>query len=266
MNVVEDCRIEKLMKRRYMGLAKTFYRGYQELNEEDFFEIQGEDLTTFNLADKINLNAKVGNFVKIEFSEKERRSLIWFMLVKPLRMLPSQQRFLYKFCKQEQEANKKVKDLDQLDNLPPTPPSESPSSMEAPPVSEDLGEEDGESEQSESTEYQNDGQESNSVSSEMDYNETPDVRTADSLENKLEDLVGHGSYENNYVEIPKVNLDTVVIKNSEIHEYIDQWFNLQQEKYTEHDLYEAVDTEFRKFKQTQVSKGGKLSCQRIRVP
>ena len=72
VNVVEDCRIEKLMKRRYMGLAKTFYRGYQELNEEDFFEIQGEDLTTFNLADKINLNAKVGNFVKIEFSEKER--------------------------------------------------------------------------------------------------------------------------------------------------------------------------------------------------
>ena len=65
VNVVEDCRIEKLMKRRYMGLAKTFYRGYQELNEEDFFEIEGEDLTTYNLADKINLNAKVGNFVKI---------------------------------------------------------------------------------------------------------------------------------------------------------------------------------------------------------
>ena len=250
VNVVEDCRIEKLMKRRYMGLAKTFYRGYQELNEEDFFEIQGEDLTTFNLADKINLNAKVGNFVKIEFSEKEREIVDMVHACETFADVAIAAEALYKFCKQEQEANKKVKDLDQLDNLPPTPPSESPSSMEAPPVSEDLGEEDGESEQSESTEYQNDGQESNSVSSEMDYNETPDVRTADSLENKLEDLVGHGSYENNYVEIPKVNLDTVVIKNSEIHEYIDQWFNLQQEKYTEHDLYEAVDTEFRKFKQT----------------
>ena len=27
INVVEDARIEKLMKRRYMGLAKTFYNG-----------------------------------------------------------------------------------------------------------------------------------------------------------------------------------------------------------------------------------------------
>ena len=37
VNVVEDARIEKLMKRRYAGLAKTFFKGYQELNDEDFF-------------------------------------------------------------------------------------------------------------------------------------------------------------------------------------------------------------------------------------
>ena len=28
VNVVEDARIEKLMKRKYMGLAKSFYKGY----------------------------------------------------------------------------------------------------------------------------------------------------------------------------------------------------------------------------------------------
>ena len=27
INITEDARIEKLMKRKYMGLAKTFYRG-----------------------------------------------------------------------------------------------------------------------------------------------------------------------------------------------------------------------------------------------
>ena len=31
VNVVEDVRIEKLMKRRYAGISKTFYRGYSEL-------------------------------------------------------------------------------------------------------------------------------------------------------------------------------------------------------------------------------------------
>ena len=36
VNVVEDARIEKLMKRRYAGISKSFYRGYYELSEQDF--------------------------------------------------------------------------------------------------------------------------------------------------------------------------------------------------------------------------------------
>jgi len=39
VNIVEDARIEKLMKRRYPGLAKTFFNGYKELAEDDFFQI-----------------------------------------------------------------------------------------------------------------------------------------------------------------------------------------------------------------------------------
>ncbi len=52
---VEDARIEKLMKRKYMGLAKTFYKGYEELSDEDFFELEDQDISTFNLADRANL-------------------------------------------------------------------------------------------------------------------------------------------------------------------------------------------------------------------
>ena len=44
VNVVEDARIEKLMKRKYMGLAKSFYKGYKELYDDDFFELDGEDI------------------------------------------------------------------------------------------------------------------------------------------------------------------------------------------------------------------------------
>ena len=40
VNVVEDARIEKLMKRRYEGISKTFYRGYTELHKEDFFSVR----------------------------------------------------------------------------------------------------------------------------------------------------------------------------------------------------------------------------------
>ena len=39
VNIVEDARVEKLMKRKYAVLAKTFYSGYKELHEDDFFSI-----------------------------------------------------------------------------------------------------------------------------------------------------------------------------------------------------------------------------------
>ena len=71
INVVEDVRIEKLMKRKYPGLRKYFASGYRELNEQDFFAIKGEDLRTFSFIDRINLHFKVGASSLIPFSDDE---------------------------------------------------------------------------------------------------------------------------------------------------------------------------------------------------
>ena len=60
VNVIEDARIEKLMKRKYPGLRKSFAGGYKELNDQDFFGIEGEDFDTFSLIDRINLHFKIG--------------------------------------------------------------------------------------------------------------------------------------------------------------------------------------------------------------
>jgi hypothetical protein len=72
VNIVEDARIEKLMKRKYAGLAKTFFNGYKELNEEDFFQIGDDNISTFNLADRTNLYFKIGNFVTLDFNPEEQ--------------------------------------------------------------------------------------------------------------------------------------------------------------------------------------------------
>ena len=72
VNVVEDARIEKLMKRKYAGLAKTFFNGYKELNEEDFFQIADEEVDSFNLADRVNLHYKIGNFITLDFKPEEQ--------------------------------------------------------------------------------------------------------------------------------------------------------------------------------------------------
>ena len=72
VNIVEDVRIEKLIKRRYMGLSKTFYKGYKELSDKDFFQIEDEDVDSMNLGDRANLYFKIGNFIKVSFTEKEQ--------------------------------------------------------------------------------------------------------------------------------------------------------------------------------------------------
>ena len=70
VNVLEDVRIEKLMKRTYPGLRKSFFDGYHELNRDDFFGVNHEDLTKIPFIDRINLWFK-GN-ANIRFSSEEQ--------------------------------------------------------------------------------------------------------------------------------------------------------------------------------------------------
>ena len=72
INVIEDARIEKLMKRKYPGLRKSFAGGYAELNAQDFFGLGGDDLTEYSLIDRINLHFKVGATALIPFVENEK--------------------------------------------------------------------------------------------------------------------------------------------------------------------------------------------------
>ena len=55
VNVLEDARIERMMKDTYPGLRKSFFDGYTELWNDDFFGVKHEDLETLPLIDRINL-------------------------------------------------------------------------------------------------------------------------------------------------------------------------------------------------------------------
>ena len=73
VNVVEDARIEKLMKRQYPGLRKCFAGGYKELNDQDFFDIKEDDVSEYSLIDRINLHFKIGATAMIPFVEEEKQ-------------------------------------------------------------------------------------------------------------------------------------------------------------------------------------------------
>jgi hypothetical protein len=73
LNVVEDARIEKLVKRKFPGLSKSFARAYASLYERDFFGIKKvRDLNKLNLIDRINLRFKMGTHVIVSFNDYER--------------------------------------------------------------------------------------------------------------------------------------------------------------------------------------------------
>ena len=120
--MTEDARIEKLMKRKYAGMSKTFFRGYKELNSEDFFELENVDLNKMNLADKANLYFKIGNFHDIDFNLAERQIIDMISAAETFSDAVDAARsvdtwVLYEFCKE-----KKEKEAEAL--CPPNPTSE----------------------------------------------------------------------------------------------------------------------------------------------
>ena len=58
LNVIEDARIEKKMKRKFPGGRKAFTQGYKELLDRDFFGLNGRDVNSFGLIDRINMHFK----------------------------------------------------------------------------------------------------------------------------------------------------------------------------------------------------------------
>jgi hypothetical protein len=74
LNVCEDARIEKLVKRRFPGIRKPFIAGYKTLLNRDFFGVKkfGNDFSPLNLLDRINLAFKCGSSVAIRFNDEER--------------------------------------------------------------------------------------------------------------------------------------------------------------------------------------------------
>ena len=72
LNVIEDVRIEKKIKRKFAGLRKNFYKGYVELVERDFFGTEDRSLTEYTFIDRINLFFKGNGAFDVPFTDEEK--------------------------------------------------------------------------------------------------------------------------------------------------------------------------------------------------
>ena len=215
VNIVEDVRIEKLMKRKYAGLPKTFYHGYQELNDEDFFSVVDEELAELSFADRINLQFKIGLFVDIEFTDQEQEIVDKVNACETfdevLEVSKLVQGVDLEWMKNKEEISKGELSIDvKL-------PSEDGSSEQSNSKADDDQEYQTRSESDSSDEDDSEESESRNQSEDSEIKQAPttggvhsndmdiDIRTVGSLEQNIQDLTDEGSAENVYVEIPKVD-------------------------------------------------------------
>jgi hypothetical protein len=247
VNIVEDVRIEKMMKRRYAGISKTFYRGYKELSDEDFFCIENEDVTKMNLADKANLYFKIGSFIDIDFNTQEHILIEKIANAETFDDVLDVAEELYNYCKQQQEIKTKTDDLQvqggqgEGEDQPETNTEQQPgldNGIDEAPQQES---EDCESIQPEDCESYGG----------TENDDEPEVSTAQSLEDALKDLASNDGWENVYLELPKLDLKKIIIPNAEVHSRFDEWNEfLEVHDLDEEYIFGRADIEFRDFKKS----------------
>ena len=108
MNVVEDARIERKIQTRYPGLKKVFYNAYGKLQGQDFFKINNTKVADMLFIDRLNLKAKLGTQIDIEFNEVEQDFYDRSMLTQTWDEVIALTDEIYEYCQQELEEKQQT--------------------------------------------------------------------------------------------------------------------------------------------------------------
>ena len=252
VNVTEDIRIEKLMKRRYEGIAKTFYKGYKKLEEEDFCNIKGSgvDVGTLSLQDKLNIHYKIGNFVKVPFNDEETPFLAKCEALETFEDAVNLAKELLAYSKEQfeklQEMN--AKEEEGLGTVDKQEEGQGQSPIPDFPEGEDLseGKSDEKSEpqpsqpKAEDTPKENGGREAGRNTDEpQEFN--PTVETMDALNQALQNLVDTDGQEFDYIELPKTIPSQHFVSNKEVSELMNKFYTAKEQLRYQQDFHDEYD-------------------------
>ena len=255
VNVIEDARIEKLMKRKFPGLRKSFSGGYKELNDKDFFAIADEDISKFSLIDRINLHFKIGASAMIPFSIEEQ------VFVARTDVAETFEEVLQIAVDVHNFSNKVETPMTHEEMLEEAAQRENESTDDEQP--EQQQQQEGESDQS--AEDMPAPQSSNAPTQQQDWDddeeeETDDVdnmseggdtsKTQRAFDQASEDLSSRHGRNPIYVEIPEaVDLDNHIVDWTVLHNWIDsQAVDVENYEFVDNQYYE-----FRKQSQKEVN-------------
>ena len=249
INVCEDVRVEKLCKRKYPGSPKSFYAGYKELAEQDFFLIDDTDLETYNLADRVNLYFKIGNYVDVPIQVGEETEIANLIAnAETFDDVLIAAKVLYEYCKQKQQ--------EEIESSPDSQETSQSGASDAMNQDEGGGEESENEQPGETDSYGGTAQQDQSTQSQGGHQGSekaePEVKTMDTLEESLKDLIGDSGAESVYLELPQLDLKRVIVPNAEIHSKCkENWSSyLEHYEYQYSDIFGEVDRKFVDFKRS----------------
>lgn len=117
INVIEDARIEKCIRRTYAGLVGPMARGYRKLFDQGFFGSSDLDWDEVKLIDKINLKTKLQNLIDVPFTDEEKVFYTRSLQTETFEEVVQLVRDIYEWTKENQEELL----------TPPPPPQETES-------------------------------------------------------------------------------------------------------------------------------------------
>lgn len=221
MNVVEDVRIEKLIKRRFAGLSKTFYKGYQEFHTMDFFSTEGEDFSKMSLADRVNLHFKVGPFLGIKFSLEEQPIVQSIQNSETWEDVITAAKLLYLFDKEKAQQPTEENDSESEEI---TSRSEMEENFDGDDRSDSS--DDSESDPIDSWDDSDEGDMDSNDSNTRPNPTEPSVNTAESESGAIKNLASFGGKESRYVQIPDIPVEKVVISNKLIDQKLSLFWDI----------------------------------------
>lgn len=110
VNVVEDSRIERRIKRRYPGLRKSFFKGYEEFLQKDLFGIKDRNVNDLFFVDRLNIFCKSGSQVSIDFTDEELSLVNLVESTETFEEVVAAAQAVYDYSKIEQQEEKKEKE------------------------------------------------------------------------------------------------------------------------------------------------------------
>jgi hypothetical protein len=228
VNVVEDARIEKLMKRKFPGLARTFYTGYSELNRDDFFGVADEDLNELSLIDRINLHFKIGAYAQMPFDQFEQQFVEMIEVAETFDQVLTICELIHKYVKENQKesaSSQTPANSQSGGNKSQVASGESGESMEmngeGSPLDRQGSSGDGEENQ---TSQDQQGLAGSVGAGPNEKVEEKVSKTQQAFDKQAQQLTDQYSSETYYVERPKLNMDHVIADYSILLKHLDNFF------------------------------------------